>query len=145
VKFWWLTGFRRLAEERSAIDALAGEGWFALGDWTLDGYRLAVDGVITARGAEYPVRLIYPDQFPLVPAWVEPREEARWSDHQYGEGVLCLEHRPDNWTAGVRGADMLRSVSPVSTRETFLAVSRREDFWFIAAARSEDEQEIRAG
>jgi len=36
-------------------------------------------------------------------------------------------------------------VSPVSTRETFLAVSRREDFWFIAAARSEDEQEIRAG
>jgi glucose-1-phosphate cytidylyltransferase len=36
-------------------------------------------------------------------------------------------------------------MSPVSTRETFLAVSRREDFWFIAAARSEDEQEIRAG
>lgn len=109
MKFWWLTDFRRLAEERSAIDALADEGWFALGDWTLDGYRLAVDGVIAARGSEYPVRLIYPDQFPLVPAWVEPREEARWSDHQYGEGVLCLQHRPDNWTAGVRGADMLRS------------------------------------
>jgi hypothetical protein len=36
-------------------------------------------------------------------------------------------------------------LSPVSTLETFLAVSRREDFWFIAAARSEDETEIRAG
>ncbi len=33
----------------------------------------------------------------------------------------------------------MRQVFPVSTRETFLAVSRREDFWFIAAARSEDE------
>ncbi len=109
MKFWWLTDFRRLAEERRAIDVLAAEGWFALADWTLDGYRLAVNSVISARGAEYPVRLIYPDQFPLVPAWVEPREEARWSDHQYGEGVLRLQHRPDNWTAAVRGADMLRS------------------------------------
>jgi hypothetical protein len=36
-------------------------------------------------------------------------------------------------------------VSAVSTRETFLAVSPTEDFWFIAAARSEDEAEIRAG
>ena len=32
----------------------------------------------------------------------------------------------------------------VSTRETKLGTSRREDFWFIVAARSEDEAEIRA-
>jgi len=32
----------------------------------------------------------------------------------------------------------------VSTRETKLGTSRKEDFWFIVAARSEDETEIRA-
>lgn len=50
----------------------------------------------------------------------------------------------------VRFADMIvqthsRHASPVSTRETFIAFSPREDFWFIAAARSEDETEIRSG
>ena len=33
---------------------------------------------------------------------------------------------------------------PVSTHETNRGTSRREDFWFIVAARSEDEAEIRA-
>src|SRR5450755_904836 len=36
-------------------------------------------------------------------------------------------------------------VFPVSTLETNCGSSRREDFWFIVAARSEDETEIRAG
>jgi hypothetical protein len=36
-------------------------------------------------------------------------------------------------------------LSPVSTRDAFLAVSRNKDFWFIAAARSEDETGIRSG
>ena len=36
------------------------------------------------------------------------------------------------------------AVFAVSTRETKLGTSRREDFWFIVAARSEDEAEIRA-
>src|SRR5690606_2070129 len=57
----------------------------------------------------YPVRLVYPDQFPLVPAWVEPQEEVRWTRHQYGAGgVLCLELRPDNWSPLATGADVLR-------------------------------------
>ena len=34
---------------------------------------------------------------------------------------------------------------PVSTLETNRGTSRREDFWFIVAARSEDETEIRSG
>src|SRR5271166_6575618 len=34
---------------------------------------------------------------------------------------------------------------PVSTPETNRGTSRGEDFWFIVAARSEDEAEIRAG
>ena len=36
-------------------------------------------------------------------------------------------------------------MSDVSTLETDLRFSGREDFWIIAAARSEDETEIRAG
>jgi hypothetical protein len=36
-------------------------------------------------------------------------------------------------------------VSGVSACETDLGFSRREDFWFIVAIRSEDEADIRAG
>ena len=39
----------------------------------------------------------------------------------------------------------LLSVSDVSTIEADVRFSGREDFWIIAAARSEDETEIRAG
>jgi hypothetical protein len=54
--------------------------------------------------------LLYPDQFPEVPARVEPQEDIRWSSHQYGRGgSLCLELRPDNWVASSTGADVLRS------------------------------------
>jgi len=55
------------------------------------------------------VRLIFPDQFPEVPAWVEPQDDVKWSPHQYGKGTLCLQLRPDNWVASATGADVLRS------------------------------------
>jgi hypothetical protein len=38
-----------------------------------------------------------------------------------------------------------RDLLPVSIHETDLRPSRREEFWFIVAARSEDETEVRAG
>ena len=65
--------------------------------------------MITAHGDAYPVRLVYPDQFPEVPAWVEPQGDSRWTTHQYGAGTLCLELRPDNWVVTATGADVLRS------------------------------------
>lgn len=65
--------------------------------------------LITAHGHEYPIRLIFPDQFPEVPAWVEPQEKVHWSSHQYGESALCLELRPDNWHPAATGVDVLRS------------------------------------
>jgi hypothetical protein len=37
-----------------------------------------------------------------------------------------------------------RSLYPVRAPETELRYSRREDLWFILAARSEDETEVRA-
>ncbi len=112
MKLWWLSDYRRVGVEREAVEALAAEGgWFTLTRWAINEFRLSVEGVISAHGAAYPVRLVYPDQFPLVPAWVEPQDETvQWSNHQYGAGgVLCLELRPDNWTPNATGADVLRS------------------------------------
>jgi len=111
VKLWWLADNRRLAAELAAVDGTIKEGWFRLSRWYLREGRLAAEGVITAHGAEYPVRLLYPDQFPSVPAWAEPQDpEVRWSEHQYGKGgALCLELRPDNWHPSASGGDVLRS------------------------------------
>lgn len=112
MRIWWLEDFARLRAEKAAVERMASqEGWFTLTAWRPNEFRFSADGVITAHGIAYPVRLIYPDQFPLVPAWVEPQDpDDRWSDHQYGKGgPLCLELRPDNWHPDATGADVLRS------------------------------------
>lgn len=112
MKVWCLTDTGRLAQERAAVDRLAEEaGWFSLQTWCLFEGRLCVAGVIRAHAVDYPVRLIYPDQFPQVPAWVQPQDgKALWSSHQYGRGgALCLELRPDNWEENATGADVLTS------------------------------------
>ena len=106
---WCQTNSSRLRSEREALEALASEeAWFRLSRWLFHEGRLCAEGVITAHGHEYPVRLVYPDPFPLVPAWVEPQTDARWSTHQYGADVLCLPLRPDTWTVTATGADVLR-------------------------------------
>jgi sulfur-carrier protein adenylyltransferase/sulfurtransferase len=112
MKLWWLNNFIRLGAEKAAVEQLAAnENWFTLNDWQINEYRFAADGFITAHGIDYDIYLIYPDQFPSVPAWVEPKNrDVRWSSHQYGKGgSLCLELRPDNWSASASGADVLRS------------------------------------
>jgi len=112
VTFWLLTDTVRLAAEKAAVEALARQGgWFSLARWRLFEHRVCAEGVIQAHGCQYPVRLIYPDQFPEVPAWVEPIDpNAKWSIHQYGAGgALCLELRPDTWVPTASGADVLTS------------------------------------
>lgn len=110
MKLWWLVESARLAAEIVAVEALAGnEGWFDLKRWSFHEKMFCTEGVMTAHGHRCPVRLIYPDQSPEVPAWVKPQDKARWRPHQYGKGVLCLELRPDNWNAAATGPDVLRS------------------------------------
>jgi len=112
LKLWYFKNFARVGFEKAAIERLSSnEGWFKLTSWSINSFRLAAEGIITAHDVDYAVRLIYPDQFPSVPAWVEPQDpEVKWSSHQYGKGgPLCLELRPDNWTPEATGADMLRS------------------------------------
>lgn len=120
MKVWWLTNFARVAIEKSAVERLAAEErWFTLSQWRINEFRLSVEGDILAHGARYPVRLVYPDQFPSVPAWVQPQDpEAKWSTHQYGKGgSLCLELRPDNWLSAASGADVLRSAYNLLVKE----------------------------
>jgi hypothetical protein len=110
LKFWWLTDSRTLAAEKSAVEALGrDENWFKLERWRFHEGRFSAEGILTAHSQRYPVRLIYPDQYPEVPAWVEPQGEVRWTTHQYEKGALCLELRPDNWLPGATGVDVLRS------------------------------------
>lgn len=110
MKFWWLTDTPRLGTERRAVEVLAAaESWFEFERWRFHEGKFSAEGVIIAHAHRYAVRLVYPDQFPEVPAWVEPQEEARWTTHQYGAGTLCLQLRPDNWAPSATGADVLRS------------------------------------
>lgn len=128
MKFWWLTDTSRLAKELVAVEETVAEGWFRLDRWYLHEVRLAADGVITAHGVAYPVRLLYPDQYPSVPAWVQPQDpEVRWSGHQYGKGgVLCLELRPDNWHSSATGGDVLRSAYNLLRKENPLGAGTQE-------------------
>jgi hypothetical protein len=128
VTVWWVTDLRRLAAERAAVDEAVVEGWFRLIRWCLHDHRLAVQGVITVHGTEYPVRLVYAEQFPAVPAWVEPRDpDVHWSEHQYGPGgPLCLELRPDNWHPSATGGDVLRSAYNLLRAEDPLGSGRQE-------------------
>jgi molybdopterin/thiamine biosynthesis adenylyltransferase len=125
LKFWWLIDTPRLAAERAAVEGLARlEGWFELERWRFHEWKLSVEGRLLAHGQSYSVRLVYPDQFPEVPAWVEPQDAARWTTHQYGKGTLCLELRPDNWTPNATGADVLRSAHNLLVAEDPLGEGR---------------------
>lgn len=119
MRVWFFENPVRFAAERRAVEDLASqEDWLRIERWRLVEFRMAVECVISA-GAEYPVRLVFPDQFPEVPAWVEPQDpNAKWSHHQYGPGgALCLELRPDNWVSSANGADVLRSAYNLLKKE----------------------------
>ena len=120
MRFWWHADYARVGTEKAAVEQLAAqEPWFRLTTWTISEFRLAVLGEIIAHEFAYPVRLVYPDAFPSVPAWVEPQDrQAHWSRHQFGEGgTLCLELRSDTWAPSATGADVLRSAYNLLTLE----------------------------
>ncbi|QWT22087.1 ThiF family adenylyltransferase [Bacillus sp. NP157] len=111
MKPWFTRNLKRVADERAALACIEGEGWWATDGWTGAHGRLTAEGTIFAGGRAVEVRLVYPELYPLVPCWVEPRDgKTRLSRHQFGGGgSLCLEVGPDNWSPAATGADMLRS------------------------------------
>lgn len=112
MDIWFLSNPERLLRERTAISELQQTAeWLIATEWTLSGTDLCVQATIRAHSHDYPVRLIYPKLFPVIPAAVRPVDATeRWSDHQYGTtGSLCLEWGSDNWHPDVTGAALLES------------------------------------
>ncbi|MFO0840895.1 MAG: ThiF family adenylyltransferase [Gemmataceae bacterium] len=108
---WFVDDIGRMNSERGAVAELSrSSGWLSDVRWFLHEASLALDATITVHGRPYPVRLTYPELFPAIPPVVRPQDaDEHWSQHQYGDGTLCLEWGPDTWHAEVTGAMMLES------------------------------------
>jgi hypothetical protein len=129
VTIWYLTNFSRLELERSAINELAEQGWLRDSIWSIYDGHITVECTIVIDDQTFPIRLVYPNQFPQVPAWVIPRDKgAYWSRHQYGSGgSLCLELRPDNWVQSATGADVLKSAYKLLKSEKSNLIKETEE------------------
>jgi hypothetical protein len=127
----------RLLEEKAGLEALSTTApWLVSYMWTLTpspSYDVCVDAELDIHGTVRRVRLVYPQLFPEVPAYIRPLDASeRWSEHQYGDaGALCLEYGADNWHPSITGAQVLQSCAdllfaegnknghkPVSSRHT---------------------------
>lgn len=108
---WWAEQPGRAQSERNAIGDLAERSvWLANVKMRLEGTLLAFDFELEFGERKIPLTLVYPDFFPDATPSILARDRELLSSHQYGPaGELCLEHRPDNWTADVTGSMMIES------------------------------------
>lgn len=108
---WWAEQPGRAQSERNAIGDLAERSlWLANVEMRLVGTQLAFDFDLEIGERRIPLTLIYHDFFPDAAPSILARDRELLSGHQYGpSGELCLEHRPDNWTANITGAMMIES------------------------------------
>lgn len=112
---------RMLEETREIALLAASSSWLTQFTWGFtDAGDVRLDFDITLGATVHEAVLVYPELFPHAPAYVRPRKPSEaWSAHQYpSTGTLCLEWGPDNWHAGVTGADLLRSTLKLLTFET---------------------------
>lgn len=112
----------RLAQEQQAIAALVAEGWVKNVTWHIDEVQgtASVDVDFLAGEKWWKAKVVYPFIYPYAPPQVIPREEAKWSSHQWGRGELCLEIRADNWHPSLTGGDMIRSARKLLETESKL-------------------------
>ncbi len=103
----------RMRAETRGLDGLASiSPWLTKLAWGFtESKDVCVDFDITVNEKVHEAVLVYPALFPEAPAYVRPRKpDEAWSTHQYpSTGTLCLEWGPDNWHAGVTGADLIVS------------------------------------
>jgi molybdopterin/thiamine biosynthesis adenylyltransferase len=116
---WWLRDPGRLKAEVREIEDLKGRvSWLSfVRERVLPGLKFAVDFDLTVNGEALPFTLEYPAFFPETPPLVTPRDERRYSEHQYVSGELCLEYRADDWDLSVTGAMMIESAHRLLTGE----------------------------
>lgn len=112
----------RLAQEQEVIVALVAEGWVKNVSWHIDEEHGTawVDIDLLAGEKWWEARVVYPFIYPYAPPQVIPREEAKWSSHQWGHGELCLEIRTDNWHPSLTGGDIVRSARKLLETESKL-------------------------
>jgi hypothetical protein len=112
---------RMLAETRGLAALSAEVPWLTKLTWGLtDNGDVKLDFDITLGTVVHEAVLVFPELFPHAPAYVRPRTPSKaWSVHQYpATGTLCLEWGPDNWHAGITGADLVRSTFKLLAFET---------------------------
>lgn len=119
---WFQQLADRLALEQQVIAALVAEGWVKHVTWHIDEAQgtVRVDLDLLAGEKWWEAKVAYPFIYPYAPPQVIPREEAKWSSHQWGRGELCLEIRADNWHPGLTGSDMVRSARKLLETESTL-------------------------
>lgn len=119
---WFQPPGGRLAQEQQAIAALVAEGWVKNVTWHIDEVQgtASVDVDFLAGEKWWEAKVVYPFIYPYAPPQVIPREEAKWSSHQWGRGELCLEIRADNWHPSLTGGDMVRSARKLLETESKL-------------------------
>ncbi|KMS56194.1 thiamin biosynthesis protein [Novosphingobium barchaimii LL02] len=108
---WWLERHDRYRSERSDIDALEQSSeWLQNVSWRMENdAHLIADFEILLHGEPIALTLAYPHYFPDACPRVLAPDASRLSIHQYANGELCLELRPDNWEPAFTGAMMLES------------------------------------
>jgi hypothetical protein len=117
---WFLSDLPRVTAERIAIETLAAEAdWLTDLHWGFDQQaRLRLQFTIVVGQQSYALWMTYPDFFPFTPPDISPVEsDRRLSSHQYPNGNLCLEYRPDNWEPHFTGADLIRSAHRLISTE----------------------------
>lgn len=108
---WWVNDKSRLKVETKKIEDLQKKSpWLDNIEWSFDNsVRLCVAFDINLDHGRFSLVLTYHNTFPCSPPSVAPIDESRLSSHQYGNGDLCLEIRPDNWRQEFTGANMIES------------------------------------
>jgi molybdopterin/thiamine biosynthesis adenylyltransferase len=101
----------RLRVEKESVQRLSeSASWLKEVRWLIGDGAVYIEAAIEAHGNRYEALLSYPPYFPIAPISVRPKDPKEdWSGHQYGDGTLCLERGPDNWSPEVTGAEMLES------------------------------------
>jgi molybdopterin/thiamine biosynthesis adenylyltransferase len=108
---WWITDPVRARSEQAAVAELAeGAGWLSGIRWYVgDGLALCVDFDVSHRAENFSLTMTYSALHPHAPPRVVPRDGGRLSGHQYADGQMCLEYRPDNWLPSISGAMLIAS------------------------------------
>ena len=108
---WWITDPVRTRFEQAAVAELAeSTGWLSGVRWYVgNGLALCVDFDVSHGAESFSMTMTYSALHPHAPPRVVPRDGGRLSGHQYADGQMCLEYRPDNWVPEVTGAMLVES------------------------------------